>query len=57
MNEEYVLLFRGITETIHSLVDMTERLKELQQAAERSYVEGDANPCECERHDTRLTYL
>ena len=41
LNREYLLLFRGITETLCELEDTMERLKELQQAAERAYIERD----------------
>jgi len=45
MNQEYILLFRGITEAIRELEDTMERLKELQQAAEHAYIEREVLPC------------
>jgi uncharacterized protein with GYD domain len=49
LNPEYVILFRGITEAIHELEDAMERLKELQQAAEKAFIEREDTLCETER--------
>ena len=47
LKQEYVALFRGITETIMTLEELSLRLKRLQAAAEEAYLER------CEEEDAR----
>ena len=41
--EEYILLYDGITQTMNQLEKTLQRLKELQQRAEETYLQSSEN--------------
>ena len=49
LTKEYILLFKGISESISAMADITLKMKQLQAAGEEAYLkrceEEDAHAC------------